>query len=186
MLHECFQRALGGRLGRQRRRTCLSWRTGRNSSRQGCGHDDAGTLSQDGEKLLHKKERASHVRCEEIVKVRNSVVFDARGLGDASIRDDNVEPVSNQVANLRRELKSRLRLGQTRTYSVGFASVVPDVLDEGICIVLGFSVMDKDASAGICQGDRSGATNSAGCAGNECSFVRKVSHVHILGGLFVS
>jgi hypothetical protein len=67
--------------------------------------------------------------CERVVKICNGVVFNARRLGDARICNENVEPISNELADLRRNLRGRLWRGQIRTNGVGFASVVPDVLN---------------------------------------------------------
>jgi hypothetical protein len=110
------------------------------------------------------------------------VVFNARGLGDAGIGNNNVEPISDQFANARRKLRSRLRLSQIRTYSLGLSSIGPDVLDEASGFLPGFSVMDKDTSASIRQGDRSGAPNSSGCAGYKGCLVGKICHVLSLLG----
>jgi len=63
------------------------------------GHNDVGAFTEDGQKLLHEKKRASDIGRKKVVKVGYRVVFDDCDLGDSGVRNQHVQPLSNDLAD---------------------------------------------------------------------------------------
>jgi hypothetical protein len=51
------------------------------------------------QQLLYEKVRRAHVDREEVVKVFDGRFFDGGRLGDARVRDQNIQPVAGQRAH---------------------------------------------------------------------------------------
>ena len=64
---------------------------------------DAAAFAQRWQQLLHQEERCAHVDGEEPVEVLDGGVLDGRGLGDAGVGHQHVEPATDDGAHALRQ-----------------------------------------------------------------------------------
>jgi hypothetical protein len=86
------------------------------------------------------RKNGAYVDGEEIVEIFNRGVLDRRSLGHALIRDQDIQPIADDIANLFSELVRAVRSGEIGGGSIGAAA--EDAPVSGISALIG-RLLDK-------------------------------------------
>jgi hypothetical protein len=121
---QSVDRSLGRRISRQRanHRTCAERRN----------EDNATAISQNRKRLLNEKERRADVYREEAVEILNGRIFDVRRLRHARIRNENVQPVASDIANMPGQVVSPVWSGKIRRYRLSPAATLANLGDDRV------------------------------------------------------
>ncbi len=171
MLHQRIDGALGGRIGRQRADGGMGGKR-----RQ---KNDAAAAAEDRQELLHQEERRADVDGKETVEIRDRGVLDRRRLGDAGIGDEDVQTAAGNVTNPLGKGMSAIGSREVGANHVGAAAGLADLGDDGLGFRRAAAVMNDDARAAVGEGERAGAPDAAGGAGDEGCLSGDVSHDRI-------
>ena len=92
----------------------------------------------------------------------------------------DVEPIANQVANLRRKSVRAVGGGEIGGERVGSATSRADLVDHGLRFIRVAAVMHDDAGAGGGKRQRSGTAHAARRTGNQGGLIGKIIHDGVL------
>lgn len=130
--------------------------------------------------MLHDEIGGPDVNSEQFVEVLDCHVLEGRRLRNPCVGHKDVEPIANQVANLRGEDVGAVGCGEIGCDGIRTSASRANLIDYGSGFVGIAAVVDDDAGAGggECQGG--GAAHSAGRAGDESGLIGEACHDGIL------
>src|SRR5262249_7034334 len=137
---------------------------------------DAAAFAQHRQKLLDEKVGRTHVDGKEVVKVFDGRLFDARGSGNARVRNQHVEPSTDDGAHASGELVRTIGGAQIGGDFLRVAAARSDVGDDGIRSCFVAAVVHEHLRAGAAECKRDGAADAAGCARDKRGFSCEVIH----------
>ena len=97
MPHQCVDGSLCRRISRQR---CAYHRVGGERRNE----YDAAAVAQNRKRLLDEKVRRANIDGEQAVEILHGRIFEFHRLGNAGIRNQNIQTVANRAANLFRQM----------------------------------------------------------------------------------
>ena len=137
---------------------------------------DAAALVQDRQHLLHQKERRADIHCEQPVKILNRRLLDSGCLGDARIGHQDIKPVTDDGADLTRQLVRAVGRGEIGAGGVGPAAELADFGGDRLGFLGAGGIMHQHLCAGSGERQRGGAADAARSAGDERRFSHEVGH----------
>ena len=108
---------------------------------------------QERQQLLHEEERRAHIDREQAIEVRDGDLLDRRGLGDAGIGDQHVQPIANQGTHLCGELVRAVGGREVRGDSIRAATGRTDLRDDGFRLRFALAVVDENPSTIAREGE---------------------------------
>ncbi|GCC48041.1 hypothetical protein chiPu_0032526, partial [Chiloscyllium punctatum] len=131
------------------------------------GEDDAGSFFEDRQQLLDQKERSPDVDGEELVEISDRGLFDRRGFGHSGVRNKDVEPFADDLADLGGEPVRALGVREIEADRLGPASCGLDLVDYRACLCGVASVVDQDLGSRPGESEGGGSPDAARGAGDE-------------------
>jgi hypothetical protein len=123
VFHQRVDRSLRRRISGQRAnyRMCAERRNEHNTA----------AIAKNGKRLLNQKERRANIDSEKAVEILNSRVLNVRRLCYACVRDEDIQPVANDTANLPRQVVWPGQSSEIRRQGLGPAAAVANLSDDG-------------------------------------------------------
>jgi len=168
VLHHRIDGAFGGRVSVDR--------PDRGARRERGQEHDTATLPENRQKLLHKKERRAHIDGEQTIEILDSRLFDRGRLRDAGVRDEDVQSIADNGANLSRQYVRSVGRGQIGADGVGSAAGMADFLHYSCGSIDALPIVNEHLRAGFRHGERAGPADAARSPCDERRFPREIDH----------
>ena len=110
--------------------------------------------------MLDEEIGRADVDGDQGVEILDRGVLDRRGLGDAGVRDEDVEAAADDAANLLGEGVGAVGGGEVGRDRVGVAAGVPDLGDDGFGLRGAAAVVNEDLGAAASEGECAGAADA--------------------------
>jgi single-strand DNA-binding protein len=141
-----------------------------------CGrgdNNDARTLTQNGQELLHQEERASDVGRKEVVKILHCVIHNMCRLADSGVEHQHIQPIADNGAHLFGEQRCAVRSAEVRRDSICAPTLRFNRGDKRFRSQRRAAIVNQNVRPGLRERRCRRAANSSRCACHKRHFVLK-------------
>src|SRR6202043_1877847 len=122
--------------------------------------------------------RRADVDREELIEILDRRFLDGGRFRDPSIRDKDVQAISDNAAGLLGKLAGAIRGGEVRRYGLRSATGFAYLCDNTVGFICAAAIVNENLGAGGSERKRAGSAHAARGAGDECSFTVQTRHDH--------